>query len=219
MIGFLQGKILDNQVSTEGKLLVGVGHADSGVVGYSAFVPRSVHYEASLPGSAIQLYVHSHVREDAFDLYGFSTTLERDLFLTLLSVNGIGPKAALSVLSHAEPAQVLRAVVEADKDFLTRIPGVGKKTAERVVLELKDKVEKKFGSALGAPIHAIDRLQASRTGQDSSRHVYMDAKAALVSLGFPETKVALVLDKAMENVAASSGKTAEDLIRMALQQL
>ena len=109
-------------------------------VGYDVFVPLSTFYGLGEPGSEIALRIHTHVREDALALYGFATLLELDLFERLVSVSGIGPKLALAVLSGIEPMELVRAIERGDLARLTAIPGVGKKTSERIVLELKDRL-------------------------------------------------------------------------------
>ena len=114
------------------------------MVGYSVNVPRNSQYELLPNGKVIELFIHTHVREDQLDLYGFATKSEKELFLTLLSVNGIGPKGALSILSGADTSQLVQAIIEGDKALLTKLPGVGKKTAERMVLELSDSLRKKM---------------------------------------------------------------------------
>src|SRR5690606_31081959 len=97
-------------------------------------------------GADCTLFVYTHVREDAMELYGFSTREEKELFLVLIGVSGIGPKAALKVLSAVPPEELIQAIVHGDRAALTRVPGIGKKTAERVVLELSDSLKKRFGS-------------------------------------------------------------------------
>src|SRR3954454_8889373 len=134
MIGYLRGEVLEH---TEGRMLFLVAG-----VGYAVSVPTRSSYFSFAPGFATDLHIHTHVREDALDLYGFSSRVEKEIFLTLLTVNGVGPKMALGILSRVEPDELIRAVVEGDKDSLTRVPGIGKKTAERVVLELSDKMRK-----------------------------------------------------------------------------
>ena len=128
MIAFLRGRIQDKQPN---RIVVDVNG-----VGYDVAVPLSTFYGLGEPGSEISLRVHTHVREDALALYGFATALEQDLFERLISISGIGPKLALAVLSGIEPADLVRAVERADVARLTAIPGVGKKTSERIVLEL-----------------------------------------------------------------------------------
>src|SRR5262249_14502236 len=109
-------------------------------VGYEVFVPLSTFYGLGEPGADLSLRIHTHVREDALALYGFATPLEIELFERLISVSGIGPKVALAVLSGIEPQELTRAIERADLARLTAIPGVGRKTSERIVLELKDRL-------------------------------------------------------------------------------
>jgi Holliday junction DNA helicase RuvA len=147
MLGYLRGQVLSTPSENDGKITLGIGAPETGIVGYSVHVPRNTQYELILAGKVIELFVHTHVREDQLDLYGFSTKSEKDLFLTLLSVNGIGPKGALSILSGADTAQLVQAIVDGDKALLTKIPGIGKKTAERMVLELASQKNGTFASA------------------------------------------------------------------------
>jgi Holliday junction DNA helicase RuvA len=109
-------------------------------VGYDVLVPLSTFYRLGETGSVVTLRVHTHVREDVIALYGFHTPLERDLFERLIAISGIGPKLALAVLSGIDTADLLRAIRTQDVARLTRIPGVGRKTAERIGLELKDRL-------------------------------------------------------------------------------
>jgi Holliday junction DNA helicase RuvA len=118
-------------------------------VGYDLAVPLSTFYGLGEPGSEIALRVHMHVREDALALYGFATKLEQALFERLIGVSGIGPKVALAVLSGIEPADLIRAIERGDLARLTAIPGVGKKTSERIVLELKDRLPRVEVAAIG----------------------------------------------------------------------
>src|SRR5207302_1503285 len=109
-------------------------------VGYEVAVPLSTFYGLGESGSDVALRIHTHVREDTLALYGFASALEQDLFERLIGVSGIGPKLALAVLSGIEPLGLIRAIEHADLARLTAIPGVGKKTSERIVLELKDRL-------------------------------------------------------------------------------
>jgi Holliday junction DNA helicase RuvA len=122
---------------------------DTGGVGYDVFVPLSTFYGLGEPGSDVELRIHTHVREDALSLYGFATELEQELFERLISVSGIGPKLALAVLSGIEPEELTRAIQRSDLARLTAIPGVGKKTSERIVLELKDRLPRLEPAAAG----------------------------------------------------------------------
>ena len=132
MIAQLRGRILEKHPN---RIVVDVGG-----VGYDVFVPLSTFYGLGDAGSDISLRIHTHVREDALALYGFRTILEQDLFERLISVSGIGPKVALGVLSGIEPLELTRAIERSDVARLTAIPGVGRKTSERIVLELKDRL-------------------------------------------------------------------------------
>src|SRR5690349_8047558 len=116
MIGYLQGEILEHG---DGKMLVSVGEAKSfGAVGYSITVPQGKAYNTYSAGQKIELFVYTHVREEALDLYGFSSKYEKALFLTLLSVNGIGPKSALGILSSGDIDHLVQAILEGDQAFL-----------------------------------------------------------------------------------------------------
>lgn len=224
MLGYLRGQVLDNGVqSGDGKLVVGVGSEAQGFVGYSVNVPRTVDYELLPNGKTIELFIYTHVREDSLDLYGFSTKAEKELFLTLLSVNGIGPKGALSILSGCDPTQLVQAVIEGDKDLLTKIPGIGKKTAERVVLELADPLRKKmeaglFGNATAtarakAPAGATAHATAPRS------QAVKDAVSALVGLGYREAEANSLVNRLLTADEDLIAWKTEDLIKMALRQL
>lgn len=226
MIGYLRGPVLDH---SEGKLLVATAAGDLPAVGYAVIVPQTMSYSSLLPGKTAELFIYTHVREDSLDLYGFATRGEKELFLTLLGVNGIGPKVAIGILSKIEPDHLLSAIAEGDKATLTRIPGIGKKTAERVVLELGDAIRKKMDS--GIFLRGIQDSQASdsagkpiamgrREGAGASPAYRMarDAKDALMGLGYREPEVSAAIQEAMEKKEAPPAKV-EDLIRTALQCL
>jgi Holliday junction DNA helicase RuvA len=195
MIAVLRGHLLEKHPS---RLIVDV-HG----VGYDVQVPVSTFYQAGEPGAAVTLRIHTHVREDQLALFGFATALEHDLFERLIGVNGIGPKLALSVLSGIESADFIRAVEHGDVTRLTRIPGVGRKTAERMTLELRDRLPK-----------STDTAPAPATALDGPRG---DVVSALVNLGYQASAV----DKAVAAVVkdAAADTTFEDLLRRALRQL
>ncbi len=132
MISHLRGRLFEKHPN---RVIVDVGG-----VGYDVAVPLSTFYGLGETGSEIALRIHTHVREDALSLFGFSTALELNLFERLIGVSGIGPKLALAVLSGIEPVELVRAIERADHARLTAIPGVGKKTAERLVVEMKDRL-------------------------------------------------------------------------------
>jgi len=162
VIAFLRGRILDKQPN---RIVVDVNG-----VGYDVSVPLSTFYGLAEVGGEIALRVHTHVREDALLLFGFATRLEQDLFERLIGVSGIGPKVALAVLSGIEPPELIRAIERSDLARLTAIPGVGKKTSERIVLELKDRLPRVEPAAAGEP--AAPLLQRD------------DLLSALINLGY-----------------------------------
>jgi len=132
LIAHLRGRILEKHPN---RIIVEVNG-----VGYDVSVPLSTFYDLGEPGGEIALRIHTHVREDALALYGFASLLEQELFERLIGVSGIGPKLALAVLSGIEPLELVQAIERGDLARLTAIPGVGKKTSERIVLELKDRL-------------------------------------------------------------------------------
>src|SRR5437868_3601904 len=104
MIGYLKGKILERP--SAGAILIGVGEVS--LIGYAVICPQNLHYQSRIEGSEIEFFIHTHVREDALDLYGFSSRAEKSLFLLLMTVSGVGPKLALNILSHCEPEKLIR---------------------------------------------------------------------------------------------------------------
>jgi Holliday junction DNA helicase RuvA len=156
---------------------------DVGGVGYDVQVPLSTFYVLGDEGSSVSLRIHTHVREDVIALFGFASGVELDLFERLIAISGIGPKLALAVLSGIEPADLIKAVRLQDVARLTGIPGVGKKTAERIGLELKDR--------LPAALQAIDVARPAASARDQLRD---DLMSALLNLGYQRG----VADKAIE---------------------
>jgi holliday junction DNA helicase RuvA len=132
MIAFLRGRVFDKHPN---RIIVDVAG-----VGYEVHVPLSTYYDVGDAGAEIALHVHTHVREDALQLYGFLTSLEQVLFERLIAISGIGPKLAIAVLSGIDSGELVTSVQRGDVARLTSIPGIGKKTAERIVLELKDRL-------------------------------------------------------------------------------
>jgi Holliday junction DNA helicase RuvA len=220
MIGYLKGKILD---CAEGRILLAVG-GEHGAVGYGVAVPTSASYLGYKPGNMAELYVYTHVREDALDLYGFSSAGEKELFLTLLSVNGIGPKVALGLLSGADASELIQAIMGGDKEFLRNLPGIGKKTAERVVLELADPIRKKVeGGTFGGFAHgtvtrsALAELARAGSSSGGETTLVRDAKTALIGLGYRDPVAAQMVARAIEGFDEEPTKV-EELIRSALQK-
>jgi Holliday junction DNA helicase RuvA len=227
MIGYLKGRVLDH---VEGKLLLGVGSDADCCIGYQLSVPQGPAYLSFKLQEIVELFIYTHVREDALELFGFASRSEKELFLTLLAVNGIGPKVALGILSAIEPGQLIQAILDGNKDALVRIPGIGKKTAERVVLELADSLAKKvevgvFDSVrssldkkMGAGVSKANHPSASSTqASEKSMALLKDAKDALVGLGYREQEIGVLLNRVIQDQGAP--KRVEDLIKAALQQM
>jgi Holliday junction DNA helicase RuvA len=149
VIGFLRGVLI--QKSPQEILL------DVGGVGYKVLTPISTFCRLGELGAQAQLLIHTHVREDQFVLYGFNTSAELAFFEKLISVSGVGPKVALGVLSGIETADLVLAIRANDVARLTRVPGIGKKTAERLILELKDKIASFHADASGIPVPSPKR--------------------------------------------------------------
>ena len=176
-------------------------------VGYDVLIPLSTYYRLPDPAQSVSLTIHTHVREDAIQLFGFSTQREKDAFLMLLGVSGIGPKLALSVISSLSVDDLAAAIRNDDQKTLASVPGIGKKSAGRLALELKDKVEK-LGPAAGP--------RATKTDEPSGKLID-DALSALVNLGY---KAGDVKDVVKQVLAGRNGETPlQDLIRAALKEL
>jgi Holliday junction DNA helicase RuvA len=169
-------------------------------VGYKVVIPVSTFYRLGEPGAEIELRTYTHVREDTLALYGFLTGGEQDLFERLISVGGVGPKLAVNILSGIEVPDLMAALRTSDVTRLTRVPGVGKKTAERLIVELKDKM----------PAAAPDEVPpAPASGRPKE-----DLLSALVNLGYSRGEVERGVDRALQE--DGSGRF-EDLLRRALQ--
>lgn len=189
MIAQLTGKLIEKEPSG---LVI-----ETGGVGYLLNVPVSTLTALPETGSEVTLHTHQYVREDLVALYGFATKAERRLFTQLLGVSGIGPKVALAILSLSTPDDIRSAIAAGDADFLSSVPGIGKKTADRVVVDLRDKME--MVTTDGAP-----------RGQE-------EAVEALVSLGYSTAEAR----KAVRTVATSgeTNRSAEEVIKAALKEL
>jgi Holliday junction DNA helicase RuvA len=196
MIAALRGRILEK---TPNRIVIDVQG-----VGYEVHVPLSTYYDLGDEGGEAVLRVYTHVREDALQLFGFLTDLERQMFERLISVSGIGPKLAVAVLSGLETRDLVAAVQRADVARLITIPGVGKKTAERIVLELKDRL---------MPLAVLPTRETAPTGPDRQR---ADLVSALQNLGYHRP----VAEKAVDVVlAASPDAPFESALRNTLAEL
>jgi holliday junction DNA helicase RuvA len=195
VIARLFGRVADKQPN---RLIVDV----SGV-GYDVQVPLSTFYVAADVGAEMALRIHTHVREDQLALYGFATDLELTMFERLIGISGIGPKLALAVLSGIEPRELAGAIQRNDLARLTAIPGVGKKTAERMCVELRDRIPKAIEAAPASPA-------------DSLRE---DLASALVNLGYHRQAIDKSLEAAFAKASADRQPAFEDLLRSALKEL
>jgi Holliday junction DNA helicase RuvA len=181
MIALISGKIAYK----------GISHivVDAQGVGYRIFIPLTTFYELPEAGHLITLHIHTHVKQDAINLFGFYTVRERDLFQLMLSVSGIGPKMSMNILSGISVQELLRAISNGDVGKLCSIPGLGKKTAERLILELKEKVLKKMAAEA---IPAIDNQERI------NELIREDVLSALVNLGYKSNIAQSALDKVLQ---------------------
>ncbi len=192
MIGFLEGEIVSKGPT---QVIIRVGG-----VGYRVHIPLSTFYALSEPPARISLLIHTRLQEDALNLYGFGTSEEKELFLQLLAIPRIGARMALNILSGISPGEFAEALGQRDIRRLAGIPGIGKKSAERIILELKDKQ-----LAAGAP-----RL-APAAGQGPVQ----DALSALLNLGYSKN----LAEKAIEAARGQGATTLEELLRQGLKWL
>ena len=201
MIAFLSGKLLEKHTNT---VIVDVGG-----VGYEVTIPLSTFYEIGEVGSDVQLRIFTHVREDAIQLFGFRTIRERELYLKLISVQGIGAKSGITMLSGMNADEIIAAIRTDNLARLTAIPGVGRKTAERLVIELRDKVDQ-----LADRVSAETSMTAGEAiGADG---VLDDALSALVNLGYQKNAAEKALQQARQD---GTEMTVQKLLRAALQRL
>jgi Holliday junction DNA helicase RuvA len=201
MIAYIAGKLLEKEANT---VIVDVGG-----VGYEVVIPLSTFYELGDVGSEVSLRIYTHVREDALQLFGFKSIRERELFMSLIGVSGIGPKMAITALSGMSADEMIAAIRTNNLVRLNAIPGVGKKTAERIVIELRDKVAKLSAAAGEEP--RVDG--APGVSGDS---IYDDSISALVNLGYQRAAGEKALKQAMREGTEIS---VQKLLRRSLQIL
>jgi Holliday junction DNA helicase RuvA len=180
MIALISGKIVYK----------GISHVivDVQGVGYRIFIPLTTFYELPEAGQIITLHVHTNVKQDAINLFGFYTVQERDLFQLMISVSGIGPKMSMNILSGISAQELLRAISSGNVGKLVNIPGVGKKMAERLILELKEKVIKKM---------MVEEMPAADDQHQAGEIIIEDALSALVNLGYKSNLAKDALDNAL----------------------
>jgi Holliday junction DNA helicase, RuvA subunit len=198
VIGHLRGTLLHKQAPS---LLLDVQG-----VGYELQAPMSTFYQLPPSGSEVALYTHLLVREDAHTLFGFATPRERSLFRVFIKVNGIGPKLALAILSGISPDAFVRCVQENDCASLVRLPGIGKKTAERLIMEMRNRFSNRQGAG------ALETGALSGTGAIAPASPTEDAVSALVALGYKHNEA-----NRMVCAVASPELDSEELIRRALK--
>jgi len=192
MIAYLRGTLIRK---TPGQAVI-----DAGGVGYAAAIPLSTFIRLGDVGGPAELLIYTHLSDSALALFGFSTQAEKEIFLKLIAVSGIGPKLAMNILSGIEPADLEAAVRDGDVVRLTMIPGIGKKTALRIAMELQDKLEKK------------ERVLAA---QDSPERE--DLVSALTNMGFRRKEVDRVVDEVLKALTAKAGF--EKLLRESLKRM
>ncbi len=192
MIGYLKGQLIQK---TPQSVVV-----DIGGVGYCASIPLSTYFKLGEENSPVELHIYTHLTDNSLTLFGFSTREEKDLFLKLINISGIGPRLALNVLSGIGPAELEEAVQQSDIVRITLIPGIGKKTAMRIALELQEKLARK-GKAV------LPRIPKERE----------DLVSALMNLGFRRKEVEEVVDQAIRSLTPEAGF--EKLLRESLKRM
>lgn len=201
MIGRLRGTLIEKQP----------GHAlvEAAGLGYEVDIPYSTFFQLPEPGQEVTLHTHFAVREDAQSLYGFASRLDRDLFRLLIKVNGVGPKMAVGILSGLEADQFIRCVEQRDASALVKLPGVGKKTAERLLIDMGDRIgqlEGQFVPNSAAPTADKPKARQPDAGEE--------AEAALIALGYKPQEAARAINR-----VATEGMSPEELIRQALKAM
>jgi Holliday junction DNA helicase RuvA len=191
MIASLRGKL--ESLGADGAVI------NVGGVGFRVYMPASALSELGKPGNDVKVYTHMHVREDNIALYGFASTEELWLFETLIGVTGLGPKLSLAILSALSPEQVTMAIATGSTDMLDMVPGIGKKVASRIILELKEKIGAGWVAAPG-----------TRLAQENT-----DVLTALTSLGYSAAEAV----KAVGALPADSDLSLEEMVKLALQYL
>ncbi len=189
MISFIKGKIINKG---QGFIVVEVNN-----IGYKMFVNPTKYTELEI-GQEIEVYTHQYVREDALDLYGFKSMEELEIFELLISISGIGPKSALGVLAIANMAEIKESIIRGDSALLTKVSGIGRKTAERIVLELREKIKQ-----------TIDGRQQIVDGGDGM--IRADEIDALMALGYSMSQAREALNQVDANINDSSERIKQAL--------
>ncbi|MDQ3586586.1 MAG: Holliday junction branch migration protein RuvA [Acidobacteriota bacterium] len=205
MIAHLTGTLLAKQATSV--------ILDVGGIGYEVTIPVSTFYDMGETGSQVSLRIYTHVREDALQLFGFRTARERELFTLLISVTGIGPKSGIAMLSGMSADEIITAIRTNNLARLTAIPGVGKKTAERLVIELRDKMAALSSPALEEQLAAQTPGAAAAATEDSLRE---DALSALTNLGYQRAAAERSINQALQE---GGDLSVELLLRRSLRSL
>ena len=204
MIAHLSGTLFSKQATS---VIVDVGG-----VGYEVTIPLSTFYDLEDAGKPVQLRIYTHVREDTLQLFGFKTIRERELFLKIISVSGIGPKLGITLLSGMSADELIAAIRTNDLARLTLIPGIGRKTAERLVIELREKV----AALTSAQLEEALTMKAAATGEVRQDDVRADALSALLNLGYQRVSA----EKAIDNAIGEGGElSVETVLRRVLRKL
>ncbi len=203
MIAHLSGKLLSKQPNS---VIVDV----SGV-GYEVNIPLSTFYELETEGSNVQLRIYTHVKEDALQLYGFKTTRERELFVNFISVSGIGPKIGIALLSGMSADELIASIKNNNLARLTLIPGVGRKTAERLIVDLREKMT----TLAASQVEEEPGARPEAVGVSPEDNVRADALSALLNLGYQRSAA----EKAIDAVLNDGEMTVESVLRRGLRKL
>jgi Holliday junction DNA helicase RuvA len=192
MIAYIKGRLIDN---TPGHVVV-----ETGGVGYAVAIPVSSFASLGEIGATVELFIHTHLSDDALALYGFVTREEKAMFLKLIGISGIGPKLAMNILSGIAPGDLEEAIRSGDIARISLVPGIGKKTALRITMELQDKLEKK------------EKLLAAKASPEKE-----DLLSALLNMGFRSKEAERAVDQTM--AAHKPGSEFEKLLRDSLKRL
>lgn len=183
-------------------------------LGYEVDIPYTTFFNLPETGNELVLHTHFVVREDAHSLYGFSSRLDRDLFRLLIKVNGVGPKLAAGILSGLDANQFIRCVEARDANALVKLPGVGKKTAERLLIEMTDRIGQLEGQFTPASPNATVSAGTTGTGVAAGHDPREEAEAALIALGYKPQEASKAVNK-----VAEEGTSSQELIRLALRAM
>src|SRR5258705_914063 len=205
MIAHLSGTLLSKQATSVILDVAGVG--------YEVTIPLSTFYDLDEPGSSVQLRIYTHVREDALQLFGFKTARERELFMRLISVSGIGPKLGITLLSGMSADEMIASIRTNNLARLTLIPGIGRKTAERLVMELRDRVASLSSAELEEELGAVSATGGTPASEDSMRS---DVLSALLNLGYQRGSAEKAVTAALDD---GGDVSVESILRRSLRKL